>query len=198
MPNMLKKRTPVPAQLSSAVVPPTMVNYLPHYLSRLMNTLNMRLQENLRPRGIMVQQFRVMQVLDARGTTGIGEIAADAVIEQSVVSRIVDKLRRDGLVIRRKRAGDGRNVDVALTPAGRKVYESVVPFARAIVDDAVGALTPEECDLLHDLLRRTFEHVNRPYAPWVSGVQPRAEVPPQKTSNSSRRASPRRASSHRT
>lgn len=167
-----------------------MVNYLPHYLSRLINTLNMRLLESLRPRGITVQHFRVMQVLDARGTTGIGEIAADAVIEQSVVSRLVDKLRKEGLVTRRKRPGDGRNVDVAMTARGRALYESVVPFARAIVDDAVGGLTPEECDVLHDLLRRTFEHVTRPYAPWVKASHPTAGAPSAPAPRASRRRAP--------
>jgi len=187
MPSALKKSKPATAAARRTTPQPKTVNYLPHYLSRLINTLNMRLLESLRPRGIAVQHFRVMQVLDARGATGIGEIAADAVIEQSVVSRLVDKLHQEGLVTRRKRVGDARNVDVAMTARGRALYEAVVPFARAIVDDAVGGLTAEECDVLHDLLRRTFEHVTRPYAPWVDGARLGADAPSTVTSGTSRR-----------
>jgi DNA-binding MarR family transcriptional regulator len=180
---------PAHANAAAALVPPKMQNYVPHYLSRLMNTLNLRLLESLRPRRITIQQFRVMQVLDARGTAGIGALAADAVIEQSVVSRIVDKLHRDGHVVRRKRPDDGRNVDVELTPKGQALYTSLVPFARAIVDEALDGLTPLERELLQDLLRRMFEHVSRPYAPWVREQHP-APAAPSAVSGRGRRSRP--------
>lgn len=154
-------------------------NYLPHYVSRLMNVLNLQLMESLRPHLLTPQQFRVLQVLKACGTTAIGEIAADAVIEQSVVSRIVNRLARDGHVSRRKREGNGRIVDVNLTPKGHQLLSSLQPFADVIVKDAVGALTSAEQALLQDLLRRTFEHASRPHEPWarlrnVEATPPRA------------------------
>ena len=62
-----------------------MRGYLPHYLSRLMNAMNLRLMVELRVHRMTISQFRVIQMLDARGSAAIGEIAADTVIEQSVV-----------------------------------------------------------------------------------------------------------------
>lgn len=152
-----------------------MRNYLPHYISRLMNLLNMRLMDSLRPLGISVQQFRVMQVIDARGVAAIGEIATDAVIDQSVVSRVVDRLEADKLAVRRKRRGNGRIVEVYLTRHGQATYAAMLPAAQAIVDDAVEPLTAEEQAQLREMLRRVFEHVSRPYEPWMTVVRQAGE-----------------------
>lgn len=147
-----------------------MRGYIPHYISRLMNILNLRLLDTLRLYGVTIQQFRVMQVLDARGVASVGEISADAIIEQSVVSRIIDQLERDNLAVRTKRKGNSRIVDVYLTPLGSRTYSELFPAARAIVDDAVGALSKSERKILEELLIRMFDHLRRPHEPWLQTV----------------------------
>ena len=143
-----------------------MRGYLPHYLSRLMNAMNLRLMVELRVHRMTVSQFRIIQMLDARGSASIGEIAADTVIEQSVVSRIVDQLERSRVAQRRKRTGGGRNVDVSLTPKGVKLYSIIYPRAALIVDDATSELTPSERDLLEALMFRLFHGTTRRLESW--------------------------------
>lgn len=143
-----------------------MRGYLPHYLSRLYNILNLRLMDHLRPLRMTITQFRIVQMLDARKEATISEIAADTVIEQSVVSRIIDQLERAGLAERRKRSADSRYVDVRLTPHGSKTYATLFPYARRIVEDSVSGLTARERKVLESLLSRMFDHVAQPYEPW--------------------------------
>lgn len=140
--------------------------YLPHHLSRLMNILNMRLLENLRSHGISIRQFRVMQMLDDRGQATISEIAADTLLEQSVVSRVVGQLERSKLAVRRKRRTNARHVDVSLTALGAKMFAVLRPYAKRIEEDAMSALTQREFDVLEALLLKVFQHVTRPYEPW--------------------------------
>jgi DNA-binding MarR family transcriptional regulator len=143
---------------------PIMRGYLPHYLSRLMNLLNLRLLEHLRPLNMTTQQFRVMQVLLARRVASVGEIARDAIIEQSVVSRVVDQLEDRGFAQRQKRAGNARVVEVSLTPVGEAVYNSITPYSTTIVNDATSVLDDREKAYLEDLLSRIFHHVRQPDA----------------------------------
>lgn len=143
---------------------PIMRGYLPHYLSRLMNLLNLRLLEYLRPLNMTTQQFRVMQVLLARGVASVGEISRDAVIEQSVVSRVLDQLEQRGFAQRQKRAGNARVVEVSLTPVGEAVYNSITPYSMTIVNDAVSVLDDQEKAHLEELLSRIFHHVRQPRA----------------------------------
>ncbi|MCW5750004.1 MAG: MarR family transcriptional regulator [Alphaproteobacteria bacterium] len=144
-----------------------MRGYLPHYISRLMNVLNLRLLEHLRPLQVTVQQFRIMQMLDAREVASVGEISRDTVIEQSVVSRIVDQLERRGFVTRSKRKGNARIVDVKLTEEGRSTFAMMRPYAQAIVADAVSALSATERRAMEDMLQRMFDHVTAPRHPWL-------------------------------
>jgi DNA-binding MarR family transcriptional regulator len=153
-----------------------MRSYLPHYISRLMNVLNMRLLDLIRPYGVTIRQFRILQMLDARHVATIGEIAADTVIEQSVVSRIIDQLERDGLAQRRRRPRQRSLVDVRLTPRGTSLYRSMVPHALAIVEDAVSELSAQDRAVLQVLLSRMFETVTRPFEPWKR----MAEEPPER------------------
>lgn len=128
--------------------------YLPHDLSRLINTLNLKLMKQLRPTELTVQQFRVMQYLRSVEVASIGEICTDTVIEQSVVSRIVDQLQLRGFATRRKRPTNARVVEVSLTAVGVAVYDSVFPAAKAIADDTVAVLSEDEHRLLTALLGR--------------------------------------------
>jgi len=141
-----------------------MRGYLPHHLSRLMNLMNIQLLEVLRPLDVSGQQFRVMQVIDARGIANVGQIARDAVIEQSLVSRVVDQLEKRGLASRRKHPGNARIVEVSMTPRGREVYATITPYRIAIVDDAVSVLDESERRMLEELLDRMFRHLSRPRA----------------------------------
>lgn len=143
-----------------------MADYLPHYLSRLMNVMNLQLMESLRPQGVTIRQFRVLQMLDARGEATISEISTDIVIEQPVVSRIIDQLERSGLATRKKRANNGRLVDVSLTELGTETYRQLFIHAQRIDADAMSALSTEEFEMLEVLLQRIFEHVTRPHEPW--------------------------------
>jgi DNA-binding MarR family transcriptional regulator len=148
-----------------------MRGYLPHHLSRLMNLMNMQLLDVLRPLDVTVQQFRVMQVLDARGVTNVGQIARDAVIEQPLVSRVVDQLEERKLARRGKSPTNARIVEVSLTRRGREIYAAITPYREAIVADAVGVLSEAEKAVLMDLVCRMFQHLSRPRvaAPATSG-----------------------------
>ena len=132
--------------------------YLPHALSRLMNVLNLKLMEALRPLDMTTQQFRVMQVLFVREVASIGDIARDAIIEQSVVSRIADQLERRSFVKRRKLPGNARVVEVSLTPVGLAVLRSTLPRAHGIVDHAVAVLPVKDRETLLRLLSVVLQH----------------------------------------
>lgn len=174
---------PVP-QRDTAPTAAKMRGYWPHYLSRLINILNLRLLQTLRNHGMTVPQFRVVQVLDSRGTASIGEISADAVIEQSVVSRIVSQLEALGLAARRKRKSNSRIVDVYLTPLGDETFRQIVPSSKAIIDGATSVLSKAERGALEEMLERMFDHVILPHEPWLRATAD--DKPPKRGAKASK------------
>lgn len=133
--------------------------YLPYNLSRLMNAMNARLSRALRPVEVTIQQFRVMQHLRWASVATISEICKETIIEQSVVSRIVDQLEQRGFAVRNKRPTNARVVEVRLTPVGEAVYDKVGATAKDIAADTESILTQEERVLLNETLARLVTHV---------------------------------------
>ncbi|MBF7015288.1 MarR family transcriptional regulator (plasmid) [Novosphingobium resinovorum] len=137
----------------------TQEGYLPHDLQRLINALDKKLLEYLRPLNFTPQQYRVLQIVSQLNPISIGEIARLAVIEQSVVSRMVDQLRYRKILTKAKRSDNGRVVDVQLTTTGRALADELQPVAEAIVKQSTEILTEKERALLTKTLSRVFDHV---------------------------------------
>jgi DNA-binding MarR family transcriptional regulator len=141
---------PVPA------LPAYTWGYLPHDLGRVVNALNLQLMHSLRPIGLTIPQFRVMQFLQQVESTSISGICELTLIEQSVVSRIVNQLEERGFARRARNPRNARMVDVSLTPLGKVVLESLTPAARQIVDATLQALSAREQKQLTELLERLY------------------------------------------
>jgi DNA-binding MarR family transcriptional regulator len=149
------QRSPaMPAEL------PVRGGYLPHVLSRLMNLLNLQLLKYLRMRKLTIGQFRVLQFIEQFDGATINEISSDCVIEQSVVSRIVDQLEHRRLVTRKKNRSNARYVQVFMTATGRATIFELDTAAKKIATHAASELSSSEHEQLVSLLQRVFHKIN--------------------------------------
>lgn len=81
-----------------------------------------RLDAELRERhGLSLTGYEVLMLVGAspRRRLRISELSQGALLSVSGMSRMVDRLERDGLVVRESCADDRRGAEVALTAAGR-------------------------------------------------------------------------------
>lgn len=81
-----------------------------------------RLDAELRARhGLTISAYEVLMLLgtSGRGRLRISELSAGTLLSVSGISRMVDRLAREGLVARESCEEDGRGAEVALTPSGR-------------------------------------------------------------------------------
>ena len=85
-------------------------------------SLVQRLDEDLRARhGLSVTSYEVLMLLgDApRGRMRVSALSAATLLSVSGMSRMVDRLVREGLVVKESCEDDGRGAEVALTAPGR-------------------------------------------------------------------------------
>ncbi|WP_116365554.1 MarR family winged helix-turn-helix transcriptional regulator [Parahaliea mediterranea] len=144
--------------------------YLPHELSCVTHALNMLLLEHLRESGINVVQFRALQVIANAQPISIGDLARDIVIEQSVVSRIINQLVSRDLVEKSRSEVNGKVVNVCLTPEGESLITHLQPIAYTIQADALSVLSEKERKSLTAMLSRIFNHITSPsYAGVLDG-----------------------------
>jgi MarR family transcriptional regulator, lower aerobic nicotinate degradation pathway regulator len=100
--------------------------------------------------GLSTIQARVLGILRDRRPS-ITELAAFLGLDKSSVTGLVDRAEERGLVTRIPSPLDGRSVQVAITPAGRKLVSQATGSFMAEIAGLVAVLTPEQQGRLSDL-----------------------------------------------
>jgi 3-hydroxy-9,10-secoandrosta-1,3,5(10)-triene-9,17-dione monooxygenase reductase component len=91
-----------------------------------------------------VPEYRVVFCLAGADGLGVGELAAMAIMTQPRMTKVLDRMERQGLVGRHADAGDRRRVLIHLTPAGRKRAAPVLRAAKAHEARLLAPFTAEE------------------------------------------------------
>jgi DNA-binding MarR family transcriptional regulator len=134
---------------------------------RLWRASHTRIAEALESLGLTPALFGVLNVLGAREGAIQQELSSDMGIDPSTMVTLIDELESAGLAARRRRPGDRRAWEVAITPKGRRALERARRFAARVEDDVLGGLTAAERDQLLTLLRRALASAP-PQPPWRS------------------------------
>jgi len=134
--------------------------FIPYLLFRVSRQLNAYLREEMRGVGVTIHRWRILAVLAAGDGRSLSELAAVTVMEQSVASRVVDQMRRDGLVRREPGASDRRIGSIHLTPRGRRLFGRIFPVALGHQKRATRTLTDAEERTLARLLRKVLDAID--------------------------------------
>jgi DNA-binding MarR family transcriptional regulator len=85
----------------------------------------------------------------------MSELATSVLLSRSGLTRLVDRLEREGLVERRPCADDARGTLAVLTPAGmRRLREAWVTHLRGVREHMIDRFTEDELATLGELLGR--------------------------------------------
>jgi DNA-binding MarR family transcriptional regulator len=82
-------------------------------------------RERARASDVTPQQAEALQLIVERGSISTSSLALLLGIDPSTASRNLAGLERDGFIVRRRGADDGRQNDVRLTPRGRRTADAV-------------------------------------------------------------------------
>jgi len=135
---------------------------LPYLLNRLTSRLNQVWLEEIRGAGLTVPRWQVLSILAAFDGSRIGQIAELCGNEQPVVSRVIDQMERDGLVLRRRRADDSRVVEVWLTDQARRVVAELQPAAQRYIARLLSRVETEEVTEAMQVLSRILTNLDEP------------------------------------
>jgi DNA-binding MarR family transcriptional regulator len=105
--------------------------------------------------GLSLPAYEVLSHLsDAPGSRlRMSDLAACAVLTPSGLTRLVDKLSRDGLVVRDKCSADARVVYAVLTDAGRERLVAAYPaHLRSVREHYIDRLTAGQLDAVAEAL----------------------------------------------
>jgi MarR family transcriptional regulator, lower aerobic nicotinate degradation pathway regulator len=113
-------------------------DYVLHLLAAIHQFRDSALDSRLKPVGLNVGRYRVLGVLNRFGACTMTELSHFTAIDRTTLTRIADQLVANAQVERQTTARDRRQVLLALTDEGRKVYIAalgvVFEFNRRILD----------------------------------------------------------------
>lgn len=129
-------------------------------LLRVHASLSKALDQQLeREHGLPLTSYEVLLYLaDADGQKmRMCDLAASVILSRSGLTRLVDRLERDGLLVRESCASDARGAFAKLTPAGEeKLVAARVTHLAGVRSLFLGHLSSEEQDVLAGIWARVL------------------------------------------
>ncbi|MFC7547252.1 MarR family winged helix-turn-helix transcriptional regulator [Plantactinospora sp. GCM10030261] len=125
--------------------------------------LTARLATQATEHGLSMVEFEVLMRLARSPGEGLrmSHLAAQTSLSTSGVTRVVDRMERDGLVFRRACPSDRRSWFAVVTEAGKRRLNETLPGHLALIEQwFTGQLTPTELEQLLAGLRKLRDAVH--------------------------------------
>jgi DNA-binding MarR family transcriptional regulator len=137
-----------------------LAQYLPYLLNRAGARIAAAFNAEVRQVGASLQVWRVLAALREQDGRRMGDLSKTTSIEVSTLTRLVDNMEKDGLVVRRREAGDARAISLYVTPSGRRLTQRIVPIAERYETVALKGFTAGEIVVLKKALRRLYDNMD--------------------------------------
>src|SRR3954452_6230294 len=92
---------------------------------------------------VSLPQYRVLVLLDGRGSLAMSDLATSLDVNPSTVTRVCDLLVEKKLIRRKQAPNNRRMVCAELTPRGRRLVEQVMAHRESLIDDALSKMSEE-------------------------------------------------------
>ncbi|MCV0427363.1 MAG: MarR family transcriptional regulator [Roseibium sp.] len=115
--------------------------YLIHHVARLFFE---GLRKRIEPLGIVPGQFPALLALWQKDGQTQKELVEKLDIEQATMANTLNRMERDGLILRKDHPTDGRAKIIWLTPKAVSIRDEAYNAASTVNDMALADLSPEE------------------------------------------------------
>lgn len=134
-----------------------MKDQLAYMIASINRQLEAELEDRLRPGGVPIEQYRILEVLDASEPAAMGEIATQSLIEAPTLTKIVDKMVAEGLVYRAPDPNDRRRVLILTAPGGKALFKRLRGVSGAQEQRIMDLLEGEKAAQLRSLLKELIQ-----------------------------------------
>lgn len=138
-------------------------DYLLYLLARVSHVLSGEFHQQLRRRSVGVPVWRVLASLSGSQGETVTGLAEVCLLQQPTMTKLLDRMVRDGLVTRSQDARDRRVVRVVLTPKGETLAEELIRAARQHEISVLARYPEMDTMRLKALLRSVLERETKPY-----------------------------------
>jgi homoprotocatechuate degradation regulator HpaR len=120
-----------------------------------------RFRPTLREHGLTEQQWRVIRVLADNDGIDASELASKSYLLAPSLTRILQFLEKEGIVVRSADRNDQRRSVIALTDRGRNVFDQVGPDSEQRYAEIEAEFGVERLEQLYELLADFYSTLNQ-------------------------------------
>lgn len=139
--------------------PPRFIDdYLSYLLARASHLVSRQFHAQLKPRGMPVPVWRVLSTLSDGDGLPVTELAKITLFKQPTLTKVIDRMSKQGLVERRASERDRRKVLVFITAKGRGQIADLLSRAKQHEREVLAGLSDADVNALkaalHNLILR--------------------------------------------
>ncbi|QEI04636.1 winged helix DNA-binding protein [Pigmentiphaga aceris] len=131
-----------------------------YWLARLSGVYTQQMEHALRQVNADIPTWRVLFILKEHGTSSMSDISLHAIAKLSTITKIVYRMKAEGLVETNTSANDGRVTEVSLTPAGRDAIVAIQGATGHIFARSFRGLTEAQITRLNKTLEIVFNNLD--------------------------------------
>ena len=102
--------------------------------------------------GITYPQYLVLMMLWEKDNRIISEITEKLLLETNTVTPLLQRMEKEGLVVRQKSASDSRQRIISLTPKGKELEEKIKDVPNCLAKEVIKGISPEDLQSIVPLL----------------------------------------------
>jgi len=126
--------------------------HLPDLIRGVNRRLEQTLEAELKPRGVSLHQYRVLEALTERNGLPMGDLAVRLFVDGPTLTKIIDRMVESAEVYRGPDPNDRRRVLIFLSRRGATHFEDIGPLTSSIQQDILERLGASDAAALTSLL----------------------------------------------
>lgn len=125
-----------------------------YWLTQVIGARDRELSQGLKEFGLRVPEWRALAALYARQRCTMSELADLASIDRTTLTRTIDRMSDAGWLTRLADADDMRITRLALTGAGKRMFERIWPAVQNLNELALEGVPKSDIEVLRRVLAR--------------------------------------------
>lgn len=130
-----------------------------YWLNQVHGRYSAAVEKALKKVNLDIPRWRILFTLKEEGTCSVSQIAVHAIAKLPTVTKIIQRMKQDGLVDTRVRSDDGRVTEVMITEKGMAAVEDIRFATKDLFKQSFKGLTEAKIQRLNKLLEELFHNL---------------------------------------
>ena len=131
-----------------------------YWLARVQGLYQQQMERALKRVGTDIPTWRVLFIHKVHGKCTMTEVATHAVLKLPTLTRIIQRMKAEGLVETNTHAEDGRVTEVSVTAAGQALIGRIEEATERLFARSFRQLTPVQISRLNATLAQLYDNLS--------------------------------------